>query len=360
MHAATRPRDPARTSATCAAILALLLPHRRAAERERRPGGDADSEPDAVTDFPRQLDRLAHFVERDEPVVFTLPAFPCKSPNPDKVLGRLPDEGERLSLAFLDRLCASIARVHPPGARMLICSDGHVFADLVNVPDPHVDAYADELRAIIARDDLRHLGVLDLRDVRDGSRDVHGADTHERGRAWLHARHAPGVAQLRAQVRADEDTLRLYRGITRFLFEDAVDFPGTRSALQRDCRTRAYGVIQRSRAWSGLIAERHPDALRLSIHPQRRGAEKFGIRLLDTPDVWATPWHAAVLHGPDGRPHLLRRADAARLGVLVHRDGRPSHFRQEPGDRPSGRTAGSLGAGPGSSGHPREAGTSAG
>ncbi|MET7304764.1 isocyanide synthase family protein [Embleya sp. NPDC005575] len=334
MHAAAHRRDPARTSATCAAILNLLLPHRRAAEPDRDTGGAADSGLESITDFPRQLDRLAHFVDRDEPVVFTLPAFPCKSPNPNKVLGRLPDEGERLSLAFLDRLCASIARIHPPGARMLICSDGHVFADLVHVPDSHIDAYTDELRAIVVRDDLRHLGVFDLRDVRDEPRGVGGEDTHEGKRAWLHARHAPSVARLRAQMRADEDTLRLYRGITRFLFEDAVDFPGTRSALQRDCRTRAYGVIQRSRAWSDLIAEHHPDALRLSIHPQRRGAEKFGIRLLDAPDVWATPWHTTVLHRADGRPHLLHRADAARLGVLVHRDGRPSHYRQESGGRP--------------------------
>ncbi|MEU0940615.1 isocyanide synthase family protein [Embleya sp. NPDC005971] len=337
MHDA-RPRDPAHPLAVGAAILNLLLPHRRAAEQERRPGRDAAAEPGSITDFPHQLDRLARFVDRDEPVVLTLPAFPCKSPNPNKVLGRLPDEGERLSLAFLDRLCAAIARVHPPGARMLICSDGHVFADLIGVPDPHIDAYADELRAIIARDDLRHLGVFDLRDVR-------GEETHERKRAWLHARHAPGVAQLRAQVRSDEDTLRLYRGITRFLFEDAVDFPGTRSALQRECRTRAYGVIQRSRAWGDLIAERHPDALRLSIHPQRRGSEKFGIRLLDAPDVWATPWHATVLHRPDGRPHLLHRADAARLGVLVHRDGRPSHYRQESAARPAADRPDPLGAG---------------
>ncbi|WP_331766268.1 isocyanide synthase family protein [Embleya sp. NBC_00896] len=322
MHA---PRDRTtrarvETSAVCTAILNLLLPHRRAAEPD--PGTGTGTGTESATDFPEQLDRIADFVDNAEPVLFTLPAFPCKSPNPAKVLGRLPDEGERLSLAFLDRLCASIERIHPPGARMLICSDGHVFADLIGVPDPHIDAYTDELRAIIARDTLHRLDVFDLRDVL-GERD------HDDKRAWLHERHAPTVAQLRAQVRTDQDTLRLYRGITRFLFEDAVDFPGTRSALQRDCRTRAYGVIQRSRAWSDLVAEYHPRSVRLSIHPQRRGADKFGIRLLDSPDAWTTPWHSTVLRRPDGRARLVRRAEAERLGVLVHRDGRPSHFREE-------------------------------
>ncbi|OPC79395.1 pyoverdine biosynthesis protein PvcA [Embleya scabrispora] len=325
MHAIDR-RDrpgPTQTAAISAAILELLLPHRRAAERDLDPGRES------VADFPEQLDRLADFVARGEPVVFALPGFPCKSPNPAKVLGHLPDEGERLSLAFLDGLCASVAAVHPPGARMLICSDGHVFADLVRVPDAHVDAYTDELRAVIADNDLDRLSVFDLRDVLgDDPTGRTGPRTHADKRAWLHARHAPTLAELRAQVRSDEDTLRLYRGITRFLFEDTADFPGTRSALQRDCRDRAYGVIQRSRAWSDLIAEHHPRAVRLSIHPQRRGADKFGIRLLDAPDVWATPWHATVLRRPDGPPRLLHRAEAARLGTLIHHDGRPSHFSQ--------------------------------
>ncbi|WP_439679145.1 L-tyrosine/L-tryptophan isonitrile synthase family protein [Embleya sp. MST-111070] len=314
---------PAQTAAISAAILELLLPHRRAAER------DLDQGRESAADFPEQLDRVADFVARGEPVVFALPGFPCKSPNPAKVLGHLPDEGERLSLAFLDGLCASVAAVHPPGARMLICSDGHVFADLVRVPDAHVDVYTDELRAVIADNALDRLSVFDLRDVLgDGPTGPTGPRTHADKRAWLHARHAPTLAELRAQVRSDEDTLRLYRGITRFLFEDTADFPGTRSALQRDCRDRAYGVMQRSRAWSDLIAEHHPRAVRLSIHPQRRGADKFGIRLLDAPDVWATPWHATVLRHADGHARLLHRAEAARLGTLVHHDGRPSHFHQ--------------------------------
>ncbi|WP_436318709.1 L-tyrosine/L-tryptophan isonitrile synthase family protein [Streptomyces griseofuscus] len=45
----------------------------------------------------------------------------------------------------------------------------------------------------------------------------------------------------------------------------SADWTGTRSALQRACRQRAYGVIQRGRAWGTLIAEHHPRAVRLSI-----------------------------------------------------------------------------------------------
>ncbi|MFI9321745.1 L-tyrosine/L-tryptophan isonitrile synthase family protein [Kitasatospora aureofaciens] len=298
------------TERLAARILGLLLPHRRAADPE------FDARPEH---FPFQLAQLAGCIDAGEPIVFTLPGFPCKSPNPAKVLGHLPDEGERLSLTFLDELCARIGRIHPPGARILICSDGHIFGDLINVADAHIDEYSDELTAMIDREGLRHLDTFDLRAVL-------GELPYDEKRARVHERYAPSVEELREQVLTEQETLRLYRGITRFLTEDTTGFPGTRSALQRECRRRAYGVIQRSRAWGELIAEQHPRAVRLSIHPQPVGAAKFGIRLLAAADAWMTPWHSAVLHRPDGRWELLRNEEAARLGRLVERDGRPSHY----------------------------------
>ncbi|MBQ0987480.1 isocyanide synthase family protein [Streptomyces sp. F63] len=296
---------------TSTAILNLLLPHRRT----------TDPAPVSAGMFPHQLSRIAGFVREGAPVVFTLPGFPCKSPNPAKVLGDLPDTGERLSLAFLHTLCRDIERVYPPGARMVICSDGHVFGDLIGVPDERIDAYADELRALIGRLGLDRLSVFDLRDVL-------GDLSYDARRAHVHDRYAPTVDALRAEMRTDDQALALYRGITRFLVEDTADHAGTRSALQRACRRRAYGVIQRSRAWGGLIAECHPRAVRLSIHPQPAGAPKFGIRLLDAPDAWTTPWHSAALRRADGTWTLMPRARAERAGRLVHRDGRPSHFAE--------------------------------
>ncbi|MGW2707185.1 L-tyrosine/L-tryptophan isonitrile synthase family protein [Streptomyces sp. NPDC001340] len=292
-------------------ILNLLLPHHRTTDRAPAP----------AEAFAHQRRRIADFVRDGAPVEFTLPGFPCKSPNPAKVLGHLPDQAERLSLRFLNTLCTEIERIHPPGARVIICSDGHVFGDLVRVPDRHIDAYADELRTLIHDLALDRLSVFDLRDV-------YGPLPHDVKRARVQERYAPTAEALRALVRSDDATRALYRGITRFLVEDTADFPGTRSALQRECRQRAYGVIRRSRAWGALIAEHHPHAVRLSIHPQPVGDAKFGIRLLDAPDAWTTPWHSAALRRTDGTWTLMPRERAARLGRLVDHDDRPSHFEQ--------------------------------
>lgn len=305
------PQPSRTTEQICLAVLDILLPHRRAT--------DASTQP-ASAHRP-QLEQLATMVEAGEPILFTLPGFPCKSPNPAKVLGHLPDEGERRSLRFLDDLCTRVAEVYPPGARILICSDGHVFADLIQVPDADVDAYGTELRALITQEKLDQLSTFDLRDI-------YGEMSYVDKREAITIEHGPTVDELRSAVRSDEQILSLYRGITRFLVEDTAEFDGSRSALQRECRRRAYGVIQRSRAWGQLVATHHPRSVRLSIHPQPAGATKFGIQLLSAKDSWTTPWHAAPLCHPDGSIKLLRRTDAERLGHLVRRDGRPSHFQQ--------------------------------
>ncbi|MEU7137441.1 isocyanide synthase family protein [Streptomyces sp. NPDC046261] len=306
---ATRTPRAADAGDIASRVLGLLLPYHRTTE----PG---PPDPGA---HPRQLRQIRRFTDAGLPVLFTLPGFPCKSPNPAKVLGHLPDEGERLSLGFLDRLCARVGEIYAPGARMLICSDGHIFGDLIGVPDAHIDAYGDGLRALIRDEGLRHLETFDMRHV-------HGDADYDTKRALVTEAYAPSPDALRALVRGDEETARLYRGITRFLVEDTAGFTGTRSALQRECRRRAYGVIARSRAWGDLIAHCHPHSVRLSIHPQRPGAAKFGIRLLESADAWATPWHTAVLRDAGGAARLVRRADAEKLGRLVLRDGRPSHF----------------------------------
>jgi len=95
---------------------------------------------------------------------------------------------------------------------------------------------------------------------------------------------------LRGYAEWGEELVDHLDGMFAFAVEDTADFTGTRSALQRECRKRACGVIQRSRAWGDLIAEHHPRSVRLSIHPQPIGTPKFGIRLLDAPNAWTTPW----------------------------------------------------------------------
>lgn len=69
---------------------------------------------------------------------------------------------ERLSLSFLNHLCQRIQLHYAPGMRILICSDGHVFGDLIRVPDPAIDAYQAHIEQLILELGATHLGVFHL------------------------------------------------------------------------------------------------------------------------------------------------------------------------------------------------------
>lgn len=305
----------AREASTSELILDVLLRYRRT-ENQHDHGED-----ERHSCFRDQLAQIGQFVSEDLPLVFTLPAFPCKSPNPEKVLGHLPDMGERASLRFLQHLCGEIGKIYSPGARVLICSDGHVFGDLIHVPDAHISEYADDLREMIGSEGHSSIETFSLEHV-------YGDTSFDEKRKMLTEQFADPIELLRAEVRADDNTRSLYKGITRFLVEDtnkAAEYP-SKSALQRDCKARAYGVIQRSRAWSDLISKHHPQSVRLSIHPQPCRSPKLGIMLLKTASSWVTPWHSAAVLQPDGSLTLMKRAEAEKAGTLVIAGGRPSHY----------------------------------
>jgi L-tyrosine isonitrile synthase len=298
-------------------ILQILLPYRRTNDRH----DDEHTTSDHC--FTHQFDQMLPFVTDRAPVLFTLPAFPCKSPSAQKVLGHLPDMGERASLRFLQGLCEKIGEVYSPGARMLICSDGHVFGDLIRVPDWHITEYGNALRKMAEEEDASAIEFF-------GLEDVYGKMSFDEKRKLLSTEFAEPIELLKQNVKQDEEALALYRGITKFLVEDGGSvFTGTKSALLRECRQRAYGVIQRSRAWSNLIADYHPHSFRLSIHPQPCESAKFGISLLDSRDAWVTPWHSVAVQRPDRSLALMKRSEAERIGHLVHVNGVPDHYTIE-------------------------------
>jgi pyoverdine/dityrosine biosynthesis protein Dit1 len=264
--------------------------------------------------------KIDRAIRHNEPITFVLPAFPGKSPSLAKVLGPLPDMAERCSLVFLDQLCARIRSIYAPGACIILCSDGRVFSDAVGMRDEDVTNYQREIAAMIEALGITTISVFNLDDIYAGL-------SFDAMRAQLLSKHGASLDELRASVHESTDAHRLYCGITRFLLEDAAHSGQTRSrtALQKDCRARAYQVIQRSNAWSNLLEEMFPDAVRLSIHPQACGSKKLGIRLMEA-ESWMTPWHGVAVK-TDGRFILVKRLEAESMGArVVLEGGRPSHY----------------------------------
>lgn len=272
-----------------------------------------------------QLPKLAPQVKERRPIHLILPAFPAKSPSPRKVLGTLPDLAEQQALCYLQRVCEDLAAAYGGEVRLIICSDGLVFSDVVGVGEAEVMAYGHELRRMIRRNDLKNLSVFNLAEAL-------GGNSYQAMRQRLCNEYGDPLQIVRKRVISDPAMTRMYNGIHRFLVEDlaGVRPEWSRSRLRSVCRDRAYELILRSNAWGRLIAERFPGALRLSIHPQHPHDDKIGIRLADeVSDAWITPWHGVALVDAADSDHqrLVPRHEAERLGGrLVYRDGRPSHY----------------------------------
>jgi pyoverdine/dityrosine biosynthesis protein Dit1 len=317
------PREQNRT--TSIAVLEELIRIRRAYPGQGvAPNVHRDNETLAAI----QLPKIRAFVEADKPIEFVLPAFPSKSPNPAKVLGRLPDMAEVLSLSFLNAFCRRIQRHHPPGANLTICSDGRVFGDLIRVDDRDVSAYQNALHHLIAETGAAHLSLYNLEHFTPQGGCTTNVDAM---REWLVDAYADPAETLRNKLVNDHAGTLLYRAIARFLFEDGLtpDFRDSRTALQKDSKIRALGVIQRSWAWGALLAERFPHALRLSIHPQPATSQKIGIHLMPTHEDWLTPWHGVAVER-NGRFTLMKRRAAEHLGArIVTRNRQPSHYTIE-------------------------------
>ena len=277
-----------------------------------------------------QLPRIQRFVDAGEPIEFVLPAFPAKSPNPNKVLGRLPDLAERISLQSLDKLCADVKRLYAPGARLTICSDGRVFGDVIGVNDTDISEYQSKISQIIKQKHADHLKLYNLEDCKLLTAPENDFDSL---RQVLIEGYAESLKAIKRKLMSSNEGIELYCAISRFMFEDNLmpDYIGSRRALQKKAKSMAVEVIQRSWAWGDLLAQQFPDAIRLSIHPQAPSSLKIGVHMMPAQNAWITPWHGVAVDRGD-RVELMNRKSAELCGGrLVIQDGQPSHYVVEPG-----------------------------
>jgi len=216
------PADP-NTTSRAREILRLVYQHRRLLPGSANcPAAAGDGLCEQCLE--PHLPLVRRFVMAGLPVHFVLPAFPAKSPNPSKVLGLLPDMAEELSLRFLNDLCEEIRKIHEPGARVTICSDGMVFADLVGVADSDVAAYGERIVAMIALFKLASLEAFHMQDLYDQ------ANSRGEMRDWLCRHYAESIEAVRERLHSNESQQALFNGIQRFLFEDRVELERTRAA----------------------------------------------------------------------------------------------------------------------------------
>ncbi|KAI5861028.1 Pyoverdine/dityrosine biosynthesis protein-domain-containing protein [Durotheca rogersii] len=331
---AAQPEKPQPTHLeTASHILSVLSRYKLSKNLSPPKAGDGDF---------RFLTQIRDKVAAGEPILMCLPAFPFKSPNTTaKVLGRLPDKAEEFALAHLDGLCAAIEDIYPPGARLMIVSDGLVYNDLLSVPDKDVWAYGEALRTMRASKGFRHIEFCRLKDI------VHVDIPNELDEIKYVAnatnfRHALlkqfGNPDFNVSLRIseDEDTCLTYRGYIKFLETDLqyvypIGEGRSKSKYKKGVEYVAKQMLMRGDAFARAVRERFPDRLRLSIHAST-GESKLSISLLPTDTFFTTPWHCSIAFRLDGTVVTGHRSDFDVDGTfeLVHdENGRPSFFREK-------------------------------
>jgi pyoverdine/dityrosine biosynthesis protein Dit1 len=154
------------------------------------------------------LMRIKEKLEAQEELIFILPAFPAKSPSREKTIGELPDLGEVLALKNLQSFCNRIDLLHPHGTKVVICSDGRVFSDVVKVSDESIDRYNDGIITIIEEYKLNSLSVFTMDEL-------YPDKTPDELREILLEFYAMELSQVRAMVIENMSYRSLFNGIHR-------------------------------------------------------------------------------------------------------------------------------------------------
>lgn len=262
----------------------------------------------------REIPLMRRIVEKmmnGEKLVFILPAFPAKSPSPFKTTGILPDLGEVLALKNLNEMCGEITGAYAPGAEVIICSDGRVFSDVVSVPDEHITAYSEGIDQIISEFHLTHLKTFSMDELLPDKK----GDELRQELLW---RFSMTTEEVREKAKNNPS---LFNGLHRFMIEDQAGVSTlSKNQITKLMKDKTYELMKRSDAWSALLEEKFENVLRLSIHPYPLISEKFGVKLVASSSIWATPWHNVTLKTPQGF-ELMPKWKALELGATEKKLG---------------------------------------
>ncbi|KAL4902280.1 hypothetical protein BDW74DRAFT_180781 [Aspergillus multicolor] len=293
------------------------------------------------------IERVHTFIKDNKKIEFCLPAFPCKSSNPDKVAGVTPDAAEYLALSHLSSFIEKVCEIYEPGATLWIVSDGHVFSDNIGVDDALVDSYG----AILAKTYLSNLpstqqgkkyiqftGLEDLFFSSPESTSAFSSSmlndisipqpietvlTESAQKCRLLLERIGGIdrAHLRGLIDSKHpDTLALYQGQSRFMLEDLGSYMsqrnvGSKARKRLACKV-AEEMIARNHAYSNLVELLFPHHIRLSIHAHANAGPKFGIRLFPAGSVSAAPSLHTLLQLSESQSSSISKEGSSLTNTL--------------------------------------------
>lgn len=245
--------------------------------------------------------KIQTIIHENQPIEFLLPGFPCKSPNLNKVSGRLPDAAEIYALEYLNNICQEISDLYEPGCHLMIWSDGRLFNDLINVPLKHIQDYQSTLKH--HSQTMRHIQWDNL-------------DQH------LSMPNAEHLVEIYGTVGFDVDQWLSKSHRNRKQFECMKEFMEN-DVIQpieiEEMNILVRTMIRRNDALTNLLKYIYPQHIRLSVHQHSNHGDKYAIQLFSNAVdlshqhlTLRTPWHNVLLIDQYGQKNLISHEEILR------------------------------------------------
>ncbi len=263
-------------------------------------------------------EKMEIYVSQNKTIPFVMLGFPFKSTNSrDKVLGKLPDYAEELTLKNFAKFNEDVKMVYEPGIEINMVSDGFVFNDLLGATDRDVEIYKEISM------DMGKVASVKWFDLKD----FYGTSLNT-GREKVISHFGITPEKLANDILNNPDVNYLYRGMIRFMEEELAikDFP-SRNQLQKAAKKLTREMMFRNEAYSNLVRKEFSSHIRLSMHPSVNNGAKYSINLINGRSHYSA-WHSVVLEDEDGFM-TMHKKDAIEAGhELMYKNNQPFYFKK--------------------------------
>ena len=272
-------------------------------------------------------------VQDDRPIEFVLPSFPVKCFNPLKVRRRNPDLAEIGCLSKLYTLCRSVEQIYEPGARVILLTDGLVYAPIFQEPMEHAQEYREEVRQLVRELRMDHwITVVEMTGLianrQDEFAETQRTVKREMARYWKEYPHHPDLIGL------IENTMT---NINLMMYPESelidVFVNGANQRLKEEIRSRSvasafeYAVFNQTIKEMDLIGGAFPRSLRVTCHPKEG---QLGLHLVH-PNSFNFPWNGVGVLRVDGTVRVEFEYEVRRnptyVPVYLECDDYPFYFQ---------------------------------
>lgn len=260
------------------------------------------------------------FIEKKLPFKMLLPAFHCKSINPDSVLGTTPDGAEEEAIFTLEQLCKEVQNVYSHGCELFIVHEGHFYSDIHITPsDDVIDTYENAIHQMTQSPHILYSNLMQ-----------EYSDSYDTARKILFDKYMPTMEEVGALIKTDasiKDKYVAYKAFIANEFVPVLMVGCTKREIRDRSKVLAYQWVQRYLVFKKLCTERFADYFRFSVLCYPSKSRSFSINLIMNTSECGLPWFHVLVKRSDGSMELIKKTEAERRGYqLVYIEGEPWYY----------------------------------